>query len=51
MCFRYEKISGPKVIKGFVLAPDIKVSDPKMAKIDVVFFFGLYTDDQLSGRI
>ena len=38
MRFRYAKNSGQKVIKGFILASDIWVSDPKMAKIDGVFF-------------
>ena len=39
MCFRYAKITGPKVMKGFVLASDIWISDPKMAKIDVLFAY------------
>ena len=30
MGFRYTKISGQKVIKGFVLVSDIWVSDPKL---------------------
>ena len=34
-----QKYRGPKVMKGFVLASDIWVSDPKMTKIDV---FGLF---------
>ena len=38
MCFRYAKISGPKVMKVFVLASEIWVSDPKMTKIDGFFF-------------
>ena len=45
MCFRYAKISGPKVITGFVLAFDIWVSDQKMTKIDV--FFCLFSDIKL----
>ena len=48
MCFKYAKISGQKVMKGFILASDICVSDPKMAKIDI---FGLFSDDQTSGII
>ena len=47
MCFRYAKISGPKVIKGYVLASDIWVSDPKMAKL--TGFVCLFSDDKLSG--
>ena len=39
MCFRNAKISGPKVMKGFILASDIWVSDPKMAKIDVFYAY------------
>ena len=39
MCFRYAKISGPKVMKGLVLAPDIWVSDQKITKIDVFAYF------------
>ena len=35
MCFRYAKISGQKIMMGFILASDIWVSDQKMAKIDV----------------
>ena len=30
MCFRYAKISGPKVINGFVMTFYIWVSDPKL---------------------
>ena len=30
MCFRYAKISGPKVMNGFVLMFYIWVSDPKL---------------------
>ena len=37
-------------MKGFVLASDIWVSDPKMAKIDG-FFSLLFLDYQTSGRI
>ena len=43
MCLRYAKISSPKVMKGFVLA-----SDPKMTIIDV---FCLFSDNQTSARI
>ena len=39
MCLRYAKISGPKVMKGFVMASDIWVSDPKIIKIDVFAYF------------
>ena len=35
-------------MKGFVLASDTWVSDPKKAKNDV---FCLFSDDQTSGRI
>ena len=48
MCLRYAKISGPKTMKGFVLASDIWVSNPKMTKIDI---FCLLSDNQTSGRI
>ena len=30
MCFRYAKISGPKVMNGFILTFYILVSDPKL---------------------
>ena len=39
MCLRYTKISGSKVMKGFVLAIDIWVSDPKITKIDFFAYF------------
>ena len=39
MCFRYANISDPKVMKGLILASDILVTDPKMAKIDVFLLF------------
>ena len=39
MRFRYAKISHPNVMKGFVLASDIWVSDPKMTKIDIFFAY------------
>ena len=32
MCFIYAKVSDPKVIKGFVLASDISVSDQKLTQ-------------------
>ena len=48
MCFRYAKITGQKVMKGFVLASDLWVSDPKMTKIDI---FCIFSDNQTSGRI
>ena len=49
MCFRYAKISGPKGMKGFVLASDVWVSGPKMTQIDVLLC--LLSDNQTSGRI
>ena len=39
MCFRYAKISGPKVMKGFVFVSDIWVSDPKMTEIEFFLHF------------
>ena len=39
MCLRYAKISGPKVMKGFVLTSDIWVSGPKINKNDVFAYF------------
>ena len=39
MCLIYAKISALKLMKGFVLASDILVSDPKIAKIDVFAYF------------
>ena len=39
MCFRYARISGQNVITAFILASDIWVSDPKMAKIDVFLVY------------
>ena len=39
MCFRYAKISGSRVMKGFGVASDLWVYVRKMAKIDVFAYF------------
>ena len=43
MCFRYAKLSGPKVMNGFVLTFYIWLSDPTLTFLPILPDFWIFT--------